>query len=134
MPERTIDEVTQAVENAIEASKPAWKLLVEANRSPAECDPQLRPLDMKYMESKWAKDYNGPNFGLYMGEKDYTWGRAVYVTGVREPLSTAIYGGVGLVSHFDPDPNWKVFDARDKTKTALYLDWLQLQEDYGNAI
>lgn len=134
MPERTIGEVAQAVENAIRASKPAWNALVNENRSPAECDPQLRPLAMKYMESKWAKGYRGPNFGLFMGEKDYTWGRAVYVTGVRQPLSTAIYGRVGLVSYFDPDPGWKVFDARDKTKAALYLDWLQLQDHYAPAI
>ncbi|HEY9304401.1 MAG TPA: hypothetical protein VIO95_08940, partial [Mycobacterium sp.] len=134
MPERTIGEVAQAVEKAIRASRPAWNVLVEENRSPADCDPQRRPLAMKYMESKWAKGYRGPNFGLFMGEKDYTWGRAVYVTGVRQPLSTAIYGRVGLVSYFEPDPSWKVFDARDKTKAALYLDWLQLQDDYGPAI
>ncbi len=89
---------------------------------------------MKYMASEWANAYSGPNYGLFMGEKDYTWGRAVYVTGVQEPLSTAIYGRVGLVSYFEPDPAWKVFDARDKSKAALYLDWLRFQKNYGDAI
>ena len=131
---RTIGEVTQAVENAIQASKPAWDALVKLNRSPPECDPQRRPLAMKYMASAWAKSYRGPNDGLFMGENDYTWGRAVYVTGVRQPLSTAIYGRVGLVSYFEPNPKWKVFDARDKSKAALYLEWLQLQKNYGPAI
>jgi hypothetical protein len=72
-----------------------------------------------------------------MGEKDYTWGRAVYVTGVHQPLSTLPFGRVGLVSYFDPDdPNdpWRVFDARDPSKAALYLDWLKLQANYEKAM
>ena len=68
------------------------------------------------------------------GEKDYTWGRAVYVTGVQEPLSTAIYGRVGVVGYFEPTPAWRVFDARDDDKADLYLEWLQLQSDYRDAI
>ena len=134
MTTRTEGEVTQAIENAIRASKPEWDRLVELNRSPDYLDPDCRPLAVKYTASERAKTYSGPNSGLFMGENDYTWGRAVYVTGVNEPLSTAIYGRVGLVSYFEPKPEWKVFDARDKSKAALYLDWLRLQTNYGRAL
>jgi hypothetical protein len=128
------EDVRRAVERAIADSAAAWQHQVMGNQSPPEYDPGERPLAMKYVASEWAKDYRGPNFGLYMGEKDYTWGRAVYVTGVRQPLSTAIYGRVGLVGYFEPKPGWRVFDARDKTKAALYLDWLHFQTDYRKAM
>jgi hypothetical protein len=134
MPERTKAEVAQAIEKAIEDSQYAWNDFVEHNRSPAPIDPARRPLAVKYTKSERAKGYNGPNAGLFLGEEDYTWGRAVYVTGYQEPLSTAIYGRVGLVSNFAPGDDWKVFDARDRSKAALYLHWLQLQKDYRDAI
>ncbi|BBX47639.1 hypothetical protein GCM10009641_18370 [Mycobacterium cookii] len=135
MPERTKAEVTQAINNAIADSQFAWIDFVNHNLSPAEIDPDCRPLAVKYTESKWAKSFiKQPNSGLFMGNEDYTWGRAVYVTGYREPLSTAIYGRVGLVSYFKPDPDWKVFDARDQSKADLYLHWLQLQKNYRKAI
>ena len=57
----------------------------------------------------------------------------MYVTGVEEPLSTAIYGRVGVVSRFDP-VSWKAFDARDLANVDLYLQWLHLQPDYPEAV
>lgn len=137
--ERSRDDVRNAIENAIKASAGEWNKFVDDNRAPVEDDKRRRPLAMKYMPSEWAKSYKPAKkkHRFYMGQKDYTWGRAVYVTGVRQPLSTAIYGRVGLVSWFepdDPDDPWRVFDARDPTKAALYLDWLKLQPNYEKAL
>lgn len=131
------EEVREAVEAAIKDSEAAWEKFVSNNRSPY--DEQQRPLAMKYMASEYAEKYKpAGNHRFYMGEKDYTWGRAVYVTGVVQPLSTLIYGRVGLVSWFNPDDpeddSWRVFDARDPTKAALYLDWLKLQDNYEKAM
>lgn len=137
--ELLLENVREKIENAIKASAPAWKKFVNKNRSPASLDPDRRPLAMKYVQSKWAKDYvrKPNNNGFYIGNKDFTWGKAVYVTGVKQPLSTAPYGRVGLVSYFEPDgPDgpWRVFDARDKANADLYLEWLRLQLVYDDAI
>jgi hypothetical protein len=131
--------VRNAIEAAIEDSEDAWEKFVSNNRSQFEDDEHQRPLAMKYMASEYAEKYKpASNHRFYMGEKDYTWGRAVYVTGVVQPLSTLIYGRVGLVSWFNPDApednSWRVFDARDPTKAALYLDWLKLQDNYEKAM
>jgi hypothetical protein len=141
-------KLRKEIEDAITGSASAWKKFVDDNRGPIGL-----PLAMKYVQSQWAKDYlpspskpvfpppslfaPSPNDSFFIGNKDFTWGKAVYVTGVEEPLSTAIYGRVGLVSWFypdDPDDPWRVFDARDKDKARLYLDWLNLQKAYPEAI
>jgi len=90
-------------------------------------------LAVKYVPSKRATDYLRPNNGLYIGSDNFTWGKAVYVTGVEEPLSTAIYGRVGVISWFDPT-DWRVFDARVEANQHLYLTWLQHQKAYHPAI
>jgi hypothetical protein len=145
----------QEIDAAIEDSQSEWKKFANRNRGPEyPGDPLVgRPLAMKYVPSKWAKDFlprpgknsfpppnsgvffPSPTKGFFIGNKDFTWGKAVYVTGVNEPLSTATYGRVGLVSWFDPDePPWRAFDARDKKNADLYLDWLKLQPTYNEAI
>jgi hypothetical protein len=130
-----LSDVREKIEKAIKASASAWKEFVDDNLTPSHLDKLGRPLAMKYVPSKWAKDYlKSPTNGFFIGNKDFTWGKAVYVTGVEEPLSTAIYGRIGLVSFFEPADDWKVFDARDKAKADLYLEWLRLQPSYPEAI
>ena len=134
--ELLLKDVRDKIDKAIEDSAPAWKKFVDDNRAPRspEDEPGL-PLAMKYTSSEYAKKYlTWPNDGIFIGCKNFTWGKAVYVTGVEEPLSTAIYGRVGLVSWFEPDPRWRVFDARDRAKYDLYLDWLRLQPAYDAAV
>jgi hypothetical protein len=139
------------IKKAIKDSAGEWTKFVEANRVPAfEGDTRCLPLAMKYQPSKWAKGYlpklgqppfpppdpaatSHPTEGFWIGQKDFTWGKAVYVTGINEPLSTAPYGRVGLVSYFEPDKILKVFDARDQSKYELYLRWLQSQPIYPRA-
>jgi hypothetical protein len=117
------------IEAAISSSAPAWNTLVNANRASAGA----HPLAVKYVPSKYASTYRGTNSGLYIGSSNFTWGRGVYVTGIEEPLSTAIYGRVGVVSWFDP-ANWRAFDARDPVNIDLYLRWLHFQPDYPDAV
>jgi hypothetical protein len=127
--------LNERIEKAIDDSKPAWEEFVRRNLSPKSLDKRERPLAMKYTGSDRAKNYLPPRRGrIFIGQKDFTWGRAVYVTGVDEPLSTAIYGRVGLVSWFLPDRGWKVLDARDPAKASLYLEWLKEQPTYDDAI
>jgi hypothetical protein len=90
-------------------------------------------LAVKYVESKYAASYKSSNAGLYVGANNYTWGRGVYVTGVSQPLSTAIYGRAGVVARFDP-VGWKAFDARDPANEALYLRWLRAQPVFPEAV
>jgi hypothetical protein len=119
------------IEAAIHASGAAWSMFVSANaESPA---PGARALAVKYVSSSWAATYKKPNQGLYIGNKNYTWGTGVYVTGVEEPLSTAIYGRVGLTARFDP-AGWRAFDAREPANRDLYLRWLHAQADYHEAV
>lgn len=115
---------------AITASQPAWQALVAANLE----DPgSPYAIAVKYVPSKFAATYKGPNARLFIGSSNFTWGRGVYVTGVEEPLSTAIYGRVGILARFAP-ANWSVFDARDPANQQLYLQWLQAQVDYPEAV
>lgn len=117
------------IERAIAASATEWSALVDANRR----SPGRLPLAVKYVPSKYASTYLKANSGLFIGSSNFTWGRGVYVTGVEEPMSTAIYGRVGVVSRFDP-VSWKAFDARDPANVRLYLGWLHAQPDYLEAV
>ncbi|GHB85944.1 hypothetical protein GCM10010347_66180 [Streptomyces cirratus] len=123
-------DLRQEITDAIKASEPAWLAFVEDNREAAGG----QPLAVKYVPARYATTYRKlPNKGLFIGSSNFTWGRGVYVTGVQEPLSTAIYGRVGVVSRFDPS-GWKVFDARDPANEQLYLRWLHTQPTYPEAV
>jgi hypothetical protein len=116
------------IEAAITDSAVSWDAHVEANR-------EARggwPLAVKYVPARYAAQALA-SAGLAIGESNYTWGRGVYVTGVEEPLSTAIYGRAGLVARFHP-VGWRAFDARVPDHQALYLRWLQAQPDYEDAV
>ena len=132
-------DLDEAIETAIEESSDEWDLFVSRNMAGPDAPKPCAgyPLVVKYMPSARAGQYLKPNRGLYIGsDYTFTWGKAVYVTGIHEPLSTAIYGRVGVVSWFNPqDPaDWRVFDARDKRNQIVYLRWLELQKLYNPAL
>jgi hypothetical protein len=85
--------LARAIDDAIDASRPAWETIVGTNRE--SIDPMAPSLVVKYVPTKYAGSYRGPNAGLFIGSRNFTWGRGVYVVGIEEPLSTAIYGRVG---------------------------------------
>lgn len=131
-------DLDDAIETAIEESSGEWDRFVSRNMAGPDAPKPCAgyPLVVKYMPSARARQYLKPNTGLYIGSDNFTWGKAVYVTGIHEPLSTAIYGRVGVVSWFDPqDPvDWRVFDARDRRNQIVYLRWLELQKLYNPAL
>ncbi|MBB3753791.1 hypothetical protein FHT44_006313 [Mycolicibacterium sp. BK634] len=132
-------DVDVAIEAAIEQSSEEWDKFVSHNMAGPDAPEQCAgyPLAVKYMPTARARQYLKANSGLYIGsDYSFTWGKAVYVTGINEPLSTALYGRVGVVTWFDPqDPvDWRVFDARDRRNQTTFLRWLQLQTDYSPAL
>jgi hypothetical protein len=132
-------DLDEAIETAIEESSGEWDRFVSRNMAGPDAPEPCAgyPLVVKYMPSTRAAQYLKPNSGLYIGsDPTFTWGKAVYVTGIDEPLSTAIYGRVGVVSWFDPQnpTDWRVFDARDRRNQSVYLRWLALQKLYNPAL
>jgi hypothetical protein len=84
---------------------------------------------IKFVNSKRAADYEKPN-PLYVSTTPaLTWGTATYVTPLAFPLSSALYGRIGLVTDYDP-AGWRIFDATRPTAQAAYISWIQAQASY----
>jgi len=62
-----------------------------------------------------------------------TWGTATYVTPLAFPLSSALYGRIGLVAPFDPT-GWRVFDATNPSGRGAYVGWAQAQPAYADLL
>ena len=61
---------------------------------------------------------------LYASERaGFTWGDAVYVTAVRYPLSTMMYGQVGVVGEFSASTA-RFYNAVDAMGVSLYQQWI----------
>jgi hypothetical protein len=87
-------------------------------------------LAIKYIPTKFAAKYRTPGQQLKISETaGFTWGRGTYVTPLAYPLSTAIFGRVGVICEFDP-AGWRIFDATSRANQQLYLRWLQAQPLY----
>jgi hypothetical protein len=85
------------------------------------------PLCVKYIEPAWAQVYNTAGKQLRISTNSaFTWGTGTYVVPVAFPLSSAIFGRVGIVSSFDP-AGWQVFDATSRSNEDLYLEWARRQ-------
>jgi hypothetical protein len=89
-----------------------------------------RPLAIKYVPVKWAKTYAAAGAKLKVSTTlGFTWGTGTYVAPSAFPISTAIYGRIGVVAEFDPS-GWRVLDATDPYVQALYLEWIRFQPLY----
>src|SRR5258706_830905 len=62
---------------------------------------------IKFVNSSWAAHYQTPQLLKVSATPALTWGTATYVTPVAFPLSSALYGRIGLVSDFDPTA-WRI--------------------------
>lgn len=92
------------------------------------------PLCIKYVPTKYAGKYFNPGGRLRISSNTgFTWGTGTYVAPLSYPLSSAIFGRVGVVATFDPGA-WRVFDATDQAKAQLYVEWLQRQRGYHEAL
>jgi hypothetical protein len=68
------------------------------------------PFVIKFVASKWAANYSTPKPLKISANPALTWGTATYVTPMAFPLSSALYGRIGLVAEFVPS-GWRIFDA-----------------------
>lgn len=86
---------------------------------------------IKYVRSERAKDYEAPGqTPLYVSKTPaLTWGTATYVAPVSTPLTSALYGRVGLVSTYDPT-GWRVFDATRPAAASAYIAWVKSQPSH----
>lgn len=88
------------------------------------------PLAIKFISAKWARSYFGATAKLKISTTmGFTWGTGTYVTPTAFPISSAIFGRIGVVAQFDP-AGWRVFDATRPQARLLYLSWLQFQPLY----
>src|SRR3989442_15990433 len=81
---------------------------------------------IKFVQSRWAEKYAVPAPLIISKTPALTWGTATYVTPLVFPLSSALYGRVGLVVPFDPT-GWRVFDATTVTGRMAYVRWVRAQ-------
>jgi len=90
------------------------------------------PLAIKYIPATYAKGYvNGTKTGLRISTSaGFTWGTGTYVSPLLFPISTAIFGRVGIVARFDPS-RWRVFDATTVANQQLYIGWIGMQPLHG---
>ncbi|SOB81374.1 hypothetical protein [Streptomyces sp. 1331.2] len=85
------------------------------------------PLAIKYTSAMYARGYrNGMGRLQISATPGFTWGDATYVTPLAFPISSAIFGRVGVVAGFDPE-YWLVYDATERLPQELYMAWVGFQ-------
>jgi hypothetical protein len=87
------------------------------------------PLVIKFVSSRWAERYATPQPLKISTTPALTWGTATYVTPLAFPLSSVLYGRIGLVGRFDPS-RWQIFDATSPAAQRAYIRWAQAQATY----
>lgn len=81
------------------------------------------PLVLKYIPARYAGGYRSPGGRLRISDTaGFTWGTGTYVVPLANPISSAIFGRVGVVAKFDP-AGWRVFDATLERNQDHYLSW-----------
>lgn len=88
---------------------------------------------IKFVQSKWADTYESPGQLKISETPALTWGTATYVTPIAFPLSSALYGRIGLVTDFDPS-SWRVFDATNPSGRSAYVRWARAQPIYSDLL
>jgi hypothetical protein len=88
---------------------------------------------IKFVQTGWAARYESPGQLKVSETPALTWGTATYVTPIVFPLSSALYGRIGLVTDFDPS-GWRVFDATTPSSRAAYVRWARAQPIYADLL
>src|SRR6266481_4271730 len=91
------------------------------------------PFAIKFVQSRWAAHYSTPKPLKISETPAQTWGTATYVTPLAFPLSSALYGRIGLVAEFDPI-KWKIFDATTPAGRHAYVQWAQSQPAFSDLL
>ncbi len=93
----------------------------------------IEPHVIKFVQSKWAANYSISNQLKISETPALTWGTATYVTPLIFPLSSALYGRIGLVSNFDPT-GWRIFDATKASAQNAYISWAKVQPIFAELL
>jgi hypothetical protein len=96
-------------------------------------DSATEPYAIKFVSSQWALNYVTPKRMKISQTPALTWGTGTYVTPVAFPLSSVLYGRIGLVTPFDPR-GWRVFDATRPSARAAYLRWARAQPIFPDLV
>jgi hypothetical protein len=96
-------------------------------------DHRIAPHAIKFVASRWAAAYATRQPLKVSNTPALTWGTGTYVTPLPFPLSSVLYGRVGLVTDFDPG-QWRIFDATDPAAQAAYLRWAQAQANFPDLV
>jgi hypothetical protein len=88
---------------------------------------------IKFVGSEWAANYATPKQLKISETPALTWGTGTYVTPLAFPLSSVLYGRVGLVADFDPE-GWRIFDATEPTARTSYMRWAQVQPNFEDLV
>ena len=91
------------------------------------------PYAIKFVKSRWAVNYLNPSRLKISDSPALTWGTATYVTPLIFPLSSALYGRIGLVTDFDPG-GWRIFDATVPAARAAYVQWIRVQPAFSDLV
>lgn len=110
------NSIRSAVENAIEPYENSRLARLLAGFD--------NPWAIKFVQSKWAAAYKSPGKLKISETPALTWGTATYVTPISFPLSSALYGRVGLVTPFNAT-GWRVFDATQARGRVAYVNWVR---------
>jgi len=82
---------------------------------------QVPPHAIKFVASAWAATYATPQPLKVSNTPALTWGTGTYVTPIPFPLSSVMYGRVGLVTDFNPG-TWRIFDATVRPPSPRTFD------------
>jgi hypothetical protein len=96
-------------------------------------DHGVQPYAIKFVGSAWAATYAKPQRLKVSNTPALTWGTGTYVTPIPFPLSSVLYGRVGLVTDFDPS-TWRIFDATVPAARSAYLRWAQSQASFPDLV
>jgi len=88
---------------------------------------------IKFVQSRWAAAYELPGPLKISETPALTWGTATYVTPIAFPLSSALYGRIGLVTDFNAS-SWRVFDATTPSGRRAYVRWARAQPIYADLL
>ncbi len=88
---------------------------------------------IKFIQSRWADFYSSPNPLKISETPALTWGTATYVTPLAFPLSSALYGRIGVVTDFNP-AKWRIFDATNSSSRNAYVQWARSQPIYSDLL
>lgn len=91
------------------------------------------PMAVKFVDSQWAVNY-ATSSPLKISERPaLTWGTGTYVSPLACPLSSVLYGRLGIVAEFDPT-HWRIFDATRRASRVAYTKWVRQQPAFRDLL